>query len=881
MWAKHESLAGLRDGHSDYSRARFSQVYVCVSDGDIDFKKVADLTGTFTISGGNYSFWNGREIQRVSGTSQTLKLGPTYGRWAYELYKDDGERTRLCGEADNGLNGVNVSWTIPDRPSLNGQAKFPNYRTTQEQLNSFVPYIEFIRSGSQVTGLRWRVVNPADTSTPISQDVDMRFQVENASREYWDYFYGSEWIDIPAGETPEGTLTFDEPIEEREIWLVEVNLSTDENDDIDTIYTWKFSVLNEPELSVWGTYETEAKLVDGKSDYSNAKFYWLWLDVETDNAILAEAKHFTTEGRLTIPGGGYLIRDDDTEEIIDEVSTGISKTFRLGMYKQVHIDQDWLEYDALNDSGKNIVFAGEAENTIPNYKLVNEQLADCVPYVEVISQDGNVTAINYKLVKASDTSTALQPSYRTDFRISIMHVDGSRILRSNWFRNVKSGTWTLDTPEAFSNVKWILARIQTFENPEKPLIYQWDFAPANADIEKGFAGISFKGHTYRAFELQNTWQEAKEYCENLGGHLATLTDQDEREAIEIMLASADNSSEYWVGARQLEGNNWQWINGETSEIFARGNGDTLAINSSGEYVSYSNNTSLPFICEWDPVSADFAPEAEEYTRYIEDPEGYFEGLEFYGDLPDPLDLSHLANNPVNSSVMNASFSAADTLPSIYDPRSSNLLPDVRNQGSFATCWSFASLGALEASYNVSKQSQSAPDLSELYQAWFAYKDTREGYAFALNSEKKEILNQGGNNSKAIAFLSRSGTVYEKDLPYTSAENVSSLTAGKTPENYTHPLRLKEAYRLGPITEKNRDEVKRLIMSHGAVYISYQHSASGLSQGAYYFESGKGSGHAVNIVGWDDDYVTAGGKGAWLAKNSWGTGWGNNGYFWMS
>lgn len=538
MWAKHESLAGISDGHSDFSKARFSEVYVCVSDGDIDFEEAADLPGTFTISGGNYSFWNGREMQTVTGTSQTFKLGPTYSRWAYELYKDDGERTRLCGEADNGLNGVNVSWTVSERPSLNGQATFPRYRTTQEQLASFVPYIEFIRSGSQVTGLRWRVVNPVDTSTLVPQSFDMRLQVENASRENWDEFYRSEWIDIPAGEAPRGTLTFNEPIEEGEIWLVEVNLYTNEND-VERIHTWKFSVLNEPELSVWGCYETEAKLIDGKSDYSNPKFYGLWLDIETDNYVMAEAKHFMTEGRLTIPGGGYSIRDDDTEEIIDEVSTGTSKTFKLGIYKTLHIDQGWLEYDTLSDSGKNIVFAGEAENTfkgrnvtwtfpaalnmngsavIPNYKSVNEQLADCVPYIEVVSQDGNVTAINYKLVKASDTSTALQPSYDTDFRISIMHVDGSKTLRSDWAYNVKSGTWTLDTPEAFSNVLYILARLQTYENPNEPLTYQWDFAPANAEIEEGFAGISFNGHTYRAFERQNTWEEAR----RLDGLMAKL-----------------------------------------------------------------------------------------------------------------------------------------------------------------------------------------------------------------------------------------------------------------------------------------------------------------------------------------------------------------------
>jgi C1A family cysteine protease len=41
------------------------------------------------------------------------------------------------------------------------------------------------------------------------------------------------------------------------------------------------------------------------------------------------------------------------------------------------------------------------------------------------------------------------------------------------------------------------------------------------------------------------------------------------------------------------------------------------------------------------------------------------------------------------------------------------------------------------------------------------------------------------------------------------------------------------------------------------------------------------GHAVTVVGYDDNKLTADGYGAFKLVNSWGTGWGMSGYFWMS
>ena len=59
--------------------------------------------------------------------------------------------------------------------------------------------------------------------------------------------------------------------------------------------------------------------------------------------------------------------------------------------------------------------------------------------------------------------------------------------------------------------------------------------------------------------------------------------------------------------------------------------------------------------------------------------------------------------------------------------------------------------------------------------------------------------------------------------------------------------------------------------------------------AQYTYEPKESNHAVTVVGWDDTFSAENwpedrrppADGAWIVKNSWGTGWGNEGYFMLS
>lgn len=233
FWSDHYSIAGLTDGHSDYSGARFWRLNIEITDTNtVPTADDVSITGTLTLSGGSYSYWSGTEMKKVSGTQQTFPLAfapdgtAGSGFLDYVPVDDNGSFLRFMSEADGGLKGVSGSAVFPDKPSYNVSGTIPAFRTTQEQLASFVPYVEYIRSGTKVTGLTWRVINPSNTSVPVAQSFRMRFRVRAVYKSGYENAYDGSNIEIAANETPQGTVTFDTPVEESEIWGIRVRLRT-------------------------------------------------------------------------------------------------------------------------------------------------------------------------------------------------------------------------------------------------------------------------------------------------------------------------------------------------------------------------------------------------------------------------------------------------------------------------------------------------------------------------------------------------------------------------------------------------------------------------------------------------------------------------------
>ena len=206
-------------------------------------------------------------------------------------------------------------------------------------------------------------------------------------------------------------------------------------------------------------------------------------------------------------------------------------------------------------------------------------------------------------------------------------------------------------------------------------------------------------------------------------------------------------------------------------------------------------------------------------------------------------------------------------PSRYDARTDGRTAPVKNQGDLGTCWAFASLLALESSLLPGE----SYDFSEDHMSHDPY--------FLLDQKS------GGDYIMSMAYLlSWRGPVLEEEDPYGD---------GISPEGLKAVCHVQE---IQILPEYDRDAIKEAVYRTGGVQSALYTTLQGQTQdsryykkenGAYYYSGTQQPNHDVVIVGWDDDYPAENfttlppENGAFLCENSWGTGFGKDGFFYVS
>lgn len=244
------------------------------------------------------------------------------------------------------------------------------------------------------------------------------------------------------------------------------------------------------------------------------------------------------------------------------------------------------------------------------------------------------------------------------------------------------------------------------------------------------------------------------------------------------------------------------------------------------------------------------------------------------------------------------------------------LPALRRQSPYGTCWAFATTALAEI--NIMKKYGGSVDFSELHLAYFTYNTVvdplggTEGDYYNYGASK-ENLDQGGRVEYGLTtFAKWMGVADEETAHYKNDIIAATSGGGLNPIIAYDDVAHVTNYYVDPIT-KNSDEIaaskhqniKRLIVDHGAVAIEYgaiNSMAAATDESiyndktyAYYNPVESQINHAVVVVGWDDDFSkenfaqTPPGDGAFLVRNSWSVGNGTDvddnmgyaGYFWMS